>query len=221
MICTLNVVITSYNKWSNTSFRFLWRRIQASWFVGKCIDVLCHKPTTAGSLNFSSDDGMPTQNMGVFLRLVVYLILRNVKSVRKGFIVGIFLIVITDVCWMVCLIYDVHLRNTHPTTLCIYLNFLLRYLWLTFLVDNLCNILSKRLDHGHSLFSKCLQFLSALFSEEGKLQGRQLDLSNTTITQLVDSCSGGSESPATIFFYILWQQNLLLNNCILKLFGKF
>ncbi|XP_078335545.1 rotatin-like [Crassostrea virginica] len=65
-------------------------------------------------------------------------------------------------------------------------------IWASF-CDNLCNILSKRLDHGHNLFSKCLQFLSALFSEEGKLQGRQLDLSNTTITELVDTSSGSED----------------------------
>lgn len=66
----------------------------------------------------------------------------------------------------------------------------------------MCNILTRRLDYGHDLFSKCLQFLSALFSEEGKLQGRQLDLSNSTITDLLDSDFGNDQHPQQIFFFL-------------------
>ncbi|XP_062593037.1 rotatin-like isoform X3 [Saccostrea cucullata] len=56
--------------------------------------------------------------------------------------------------------------------------------------ENLCNIIRKRLDLEHDLFSMCLQFLSVLLSEEGKLWGRQVELTNVTITELLDSSNG-------------------------------
>ncbi|XP_056009232.1 rotatin-like isoform X2 [Ostrea edulis] len=59
--------------------------------------------------------------------------------------------------------------------------------------ENMCNIITKRLDYDHELFSKCLQFLSILFSEEGKLQGRQPDLSVCSIRELLDSGTGNDE----------------------------
>ncbi|XP_052063673.1 rotatin-like [Mytilus californianus] len=50
------------------------------------------------------------------------------------------------------------------------------------LSENVQKILDERLDYSRNLYITCLQFLSVLFSEEGKLQGRQPELSKSTLT---------------------------------------
>ncbi|XP_060080267.1 rotatin-like [Ylistrum balloti] len=54
-------------------------------------------------------------------------------------------------------------------------------LW-TSTAETLCSVLEKRLHLNKKLFDNCLRFLSILFSEEGKLVGRQPQLAEDTIT---------------------------------------
>ncbi|XP_069111957.1 rotatin-like isoform X2 [Argopecten irradians] len=54
-------------------------------------------------------------------------------------------------------------------------------LW-TSISETVCTVLKKRLHLDKTLCDNCLQFLSILFSEEGKLVGRQPQLAEDTIT---------------------------------------
>lgn len=72
--------------------------------------------------------------------------------------------------------------------------------------ENIYNFLGKRLEYDRDMYMSCLQFLSFLFGEEGKLQGRQLDSSDglVSLTQLLDKAlqPGNTIKDDTFITYI-------------------